>query len=130
MDRSSASGGRVQPQSGRRFDRWSRTNLYFATILEVDRRTEHHLVALLDAVADLDLGSEVADFGDLAAVREAVLDHEHMEAVPVEDDGPCRHDQRRGPARDFEFDRAVSPRAQLSVGVGYVNLGHQGPGRR
>src|SRR5713101_3055464 len=95
------------PQSGRRFDRWGRTNLYFAAILEIDGRTEHHRVARLDAVADLDFRPEVANFGDLAAVHDAVLDHEHMEAVAVEDDRPCRHDQRRPPARDLELDRAV-----------------------
>jgi hypothetical protein len=29
----------------------------FAAVLEIDRRTEHHLVALLDALADFDLRS-------------------------------------------------------------------------
>src|SRR6267142_6264278 len=90
-----------EAQSGRSFRRRGRTNLYFAAILEVDGRSEHHLVALLDALADLDLGSEVANFGDLAAVHDAVLDHEHVEAVAVEDDRPRRHDQRRRPARDL-----------------------------
>src|SRR5437899_4761733 len=116
--------------SGRSFGRWGRTNLYFAAILEIDGRTEHHLVALFDAVADLDLCPQVSNFGDLAAVRDAVLDHHHVKAVAVEDDRTRRHDQRRRPARDLELDRAVGPRAQLSVVVGYVNLGHQGPGGR
>src|SRR6267143_1905986 len=80
-------------RSGRSFGRRGRTNLYFAAILEVDGRSEHHLVALLDALADLDLGSQVANFGDLAAVHDAILYDEHMETVAVEDDRPRRHDQ-------------------------------------
>ena len=46
-----------------------------------------------DPVADLDLRSQVASFSDLAAVHDAVLDHEHVEAIAVEDDCSCRHDQ-------------------------------------
>jgi len=40
-----------KPQSGHSFGRWGRPDLYLAAILEVDRRTEHPLVALLDAGA-------------------------------------------------------------------------------
>ena len=47
--------------------------MYFAPIFEVDGWTEHHLVPRLDAVADLDLGPEVAHFGDLAAVVVALF---------------------------------------------------------
>ena len=39
------------------------------SILEIDRRSEHNPLALLDAVADFDLGPKVAYFSDLAAVR-------------------------------------------------------------
>jgi len=35
-------------------------DLYSAALLESERRVEHHLVAVLDAVANLDLGSEIA----------------------------------------------------------------------
>jgi hypothetical protein len=52
----------------------SRANLYFAAIFEIDRWSEDHPLSLLDAVAELDLCPEVADFDDLAAVRETVLD--------------------------------------------------------
>jgi hypothetical protein len=51
------------------------------------------VVAFFDPVADLDLRSQVASFSDLAAVHDAVLDHEHVEAIAVEDDCSCRHDQ-------------------------------------
>jgi hypothetical protein len=44
-------------------------NLHLAALPEIDRRSKHHLVAGLDAVADLDLGPEVAHLGDHAAVR-------------------------------------------------------------
>jgi hypothetical protein len=81
------------PMSGRSFGRWARADLYFVAIIEIDGRTEHDLVALLDAVADLDLGSKVANFSDLAAVRDAVLNHQDVEAVAVEDDRPRGHDQ-------------------------------------
>ena len=70
-----------------------RANLYFAAIFEIDGGSDHDLVALLDAVANLDLCPEVADFGDLSAVRDTVLDDQHMKAVAVEDNGSCRHDQ-------------------------------------
>src|SRR5215472_10706661 len=72
---------------------WGRTNLYFAAILKIHRRSEHDLVSLFDAVADLDLGTEVASFGDRATVRDTVLDDQHAQSVTVEDDCRCRHDQ-------------------------------------
>jgi hypothetical protein len=51
-------GARVnRALSGRSFGRRGRANLYFAAILEIDGRGEHDLVALLDAVAELNLGS-------------------------------------------------------------------------
>jgi hypothetical protein len=87
--------------------RRSRANLYFAAILEIDRWGEDYPVSLLDAVADLDLCPEVADFGDLAAVRDTGLDDRYVEAVAVENDRPRRHDQGRRPVRDLELDRAV-----------------------
>src|SRR5205809_3242594 len=49
-------------------------NPYLAPVPEIDWRSKDHLVARFDAVADLDLGPEVAHFGDLAAVHDAVLD--------------------------------------------------------
>lgn len=48
-------------------------NPYLFTISPIDRRSQHHLVARLDAVTDLDLGPEVAHFGDLAAVVVALF---------------------------------------------------------
>ena len=83
----------VLAQSGCSCGRWGRANLHFAAILEIDGRGEHNPFALLDTVADLDLRTEVANFGDLPAVHDTVLDHQHMEAVAVEDDRPRRHDQ-------------------------------------
>jgi len=48
-----------------------RANLYFAAILEIDRRSEHHLIVLLDAPADLDLGSLATDsLTELAHIAE------------------------------------------------------------
>ena len=67
--------------------------MHFAAILEINWRGKHHLIALLDAPANLDLGSPVANFSDLAAAHDPVLDYKHMEAVAIEDDRPCRHDQ-------------------------------------
>ena len=61
--------------------------------MELDRRVEHHFVAVLDAVADLDLGSEVACDLDLADMSDAVLDDRDLEPVPVEDDRSGGNDE-------------------------------------
>ena len=67
--------------------------MYFAAILEIDGRSEHDLVSPFNAVTDLDLGPKIANFSDLAAVRDTVLNHQNVETVPIEDDGTCRHDK-------------------------------------
>jgi hypothetical protein len=65
LSNKSANHGR-QAFAGRR----SRANLYFAAIFEIDRWSEDYPLSLLDAVAELDLCPEVADFDDLAVVRD------------------------------------------------------------
>jgi len=109
--------------------RWS-ANLYLAAIPQIDRRGKHHLVAGLNTVANLDFSPEVAHFGDLAAVHHAVLDHQHVETISVENDCPGRYDQGRRLARNLELHRAIHPRAQFPAAIGKVDLGQQGPGRR
>jgi hypothetical protein len=65
------------------------SDLYFTAILEIHWRIKHHLVA----IADLNCRSQVANLSDLAAFGDAILDHQRVEAVAVENDRPCRHDQ-------------------------------------
>jgi hypothetical protein len=60
---------------------------------------------------------------NLSAVRDTVLDEHHVEDVGVETIAPAgtiRDGVRRG---NLELGRAADPRAQISLGVGHVDLG-------
>src|SRR6266851_3305014 len=68
-------------------------DLHPAALLELDRRVEHQFVAVLDAVANLDLGSEIPRDSDLADMSDAVLDDRDLDPVPVEDDRSGGNDE-------------------------------------
>lgn len=67
---------------------WTRglgTRLDPAALDEVDRRVEDHLIARLNAVARLDLRSEIARHRYLSNMRDTILDHGDVQPIAVED---------------------------------------------
>src|SRR4029077_19528413 len=68
--------------------------LHLAAVGERNRGLEDHLVAYVDAVAYLDLRSEIACHGHLVQVRGAIVRNGHLHAAAVEHKGVGRHHDR------------------------------------
>jgi hypothetical protein len=57
------------------------SNFDLVAVGKIDRMIENHLVAVFDARAHLDGGSEVAHHGDGADARDPVLDHGNVRSL-------------------------------------------------
>src|SRR5262249_50084966 len=60
---------------------------HLAPVREIDHRPENHLIACFDAVPQLNFRSQIARHRHFAKPRDAVFDHDHLQAVTVEHQG-------------------------------------------
>src|SRR3954454_15629684 len=95
----------------------SGADLHLLALDQVDGRVEDHLIAFPDAVAHLDLFSQVARYRYFPQVSDAVFDHGDLWSISVENNRVGRYHEARGLARDVQLDGAVGSRGQFPVWI-------------
>src|SRR4249919_3027173 len=105
----------------------TRANVHLLALDQVYRRVEDDLIALLDAVAHLDLFPQIARHRYFPDVNDPVLDSGDLRPLGVENDRIGWHQDTGGLARDAQFDGAVGSWSQRAVRIGNVDLGQQRP---
>src|SRR4051812_39661200 len=94
------------------------TNLHLLALDQIDGRVEDHLIAVPDAVADLDLFSQITRNRYFPQVNDAIFDHGDLRSISVENDRVCRHHEARGLARNVQLDGAVDSGVNAPSGLG------------
>ena len=113
------------------FDRWRSAAIardgrpHLAAVGEVDHRPENHLIACFDAIPQLNFRSQIARHRHFAKPRDAVFDHDHLQAATVEHQGVGGDDYGGSLAGDMQLNRQIEPWAQRLIWVGHVDLGEQ-----
>src|SRR3954452_12151706 len=100
-------------------------NLHLLALDQIDGRVEDHLIAVADAVAHLDLFSQITYDRYFPQVNDAVFDHGDLRSISVENDRVGRHHEARGLARNVQLDGAVDSRRQCPDRIGYVDFREQ-----
>src|SRR3954453_8380379 len=100
-------------------------NLNLLALDQIDGRVEDHLIAVADAVAHLDLFSQITYDRYFPQVNDAIFDHGDLRSISVENDRVGRHHEARGLARNVQLDGAVDSRRQCPVRIGYVDFREQ-----
>ena len=106
---------------------FGRKKVHLTPVSQIYWRLQYQLVAVLDTGVDLDLSTVVGRDCDLVQTGDAVFDDRHLQTVLIEDDSGVGQDQRRRLPWDLQLDRAIDPRLQRAIRIGYVDLGQQAP---